>query len=75
MALDCTPDDTALAVAEMYAEAEMLGFAQHQAEDAICEYLTELRTTARQQRWLNTLLRPYGFAAVAVPVWRSATWH
>ena len=75
MALDCTPDDTALAVAEMYAEAELLGYAQHAAEDAICEYLTELRTTTKQQRWLNSILGQYGFAAVALPVRRSVTWH
>ena len=73
--LDCAPDDTSIAIAEAYADAEMLGFSQHHAEDAICEYLTELRTTAKQQRWLNAILGQYGFAAVALPVRRAVTWH
>lgn len=61
-------------VAEMYAEAEALGYTQYAAEDAICEYLSELRTTARQQRWLNDVLAPFGFAVVAVKV-RGWQWH
>ena len=76
MALDCTPDDTALAVAEMYAEAgELPGYDQHFAETAIADYLEGLRTVTAQQRWLNEQLAPFGFFAVAVQVRRAVTWH
>ena len=76
MPFDVMPDNEALAVAEMYAEAGHLpGYLAYQTESAIIEYLEGLRTREAQRQFLNQALRPFGFFVSSYRNWRGECWQ